>query len=119
MEKEEAAVVGLVASTSGDELGDVERRKERVEVLARFAWSDAEEGGEDDGEEVAVEVDAARQVLGVLLGGARREEPLDVGGGGGDVRREERARDGHVESGDVRCAVVGGDDDVDLRAAIG
>ena len=105
LEEEEAAVVGLVASTAGDELGDVERRKERVEVLARFAWPDAEEGGEDDGEEVAVEVDAARQVLGVLLGGARREEPLDVGGGGGDVRREERARDGRSRT--VR-AVVGG-----------
>ena len=38
LEEEEAAVVGLVASTAGDELGDVERRKERVEVLARFAW---------------------------------------------------------------------------------
>ena len=60
LKEEKAAVVGLVTSAAGGELGDVEWREERVEVLARLARSDAEEGGEDDGEEEAVEVDATR-----------------------------------------------------------
>ena len=84
-----------------------------------FAWPDAEEGGEDDGEEEAVEVDAARQVLGVLLGGACREEQPSRRW----RRRRRRARcdgrSGHETVGHVRCArwLVGGDDDVNLRAA--
>ena len=76
----------------------------------------AQQCGEDDGQEEAAEVDAARQVLGVLLGGARREERGGVGSGGDDVRREQRAGDGDVDGGDVWSAVVDGDDDIDLRA---
>ena len=82
-------MVGVVAGTAAGELGDVERREEAVDVLARLARSDAQQRGEDDRQEVAAEVDAAGQVLGVLLGGASREERGGVGGGGDDVRREQ------------------------------
>ena len=34
LDEEQAAVVGLVAGAAGSELGDVERREERVDVLA-------------------------------------------------------------------------------------
>ena len=67
LDEDQAAVVGVVAGAAGGELGDVERREEAVDVLARLAWPDAQQCGEDDGQEEAAEVDAARQVLGVLL----------------------------------------------------
>ena len=49
LDEEEAAVVGVVAGAAGGELGDVERREEAVDVLARLAWPDAQQCGEDDG----------------------------------------------------------------------
>ena len=51
----------------------------------------------------------------VLLGGARVEEGRGGVGAGSDVGGEERARDGDVQRDGVRRAMVGGDDDVDLR----
>ena len=59
-------MVGVVTGAAGGELGDVERREEAVDVFARLAWPDAQERGEDDGQEEAAKVDAARQVLGVF-----------------------------------------------------
>ena len=53
--------MGVVAGAAGGELGDVERREEPVDVFARLAWPDAQQRSEDDGQEEAAEVDAARQ----------------------------------------------------------
>ena len=39
-------MVGLVAGAAGSELGDVERREERVDVFARLARAEPEECGE-------------------------------------------------------------------------
>ena len=91
MEEKQAAVVALVARATVGELLDVEDGEERVEVRARVAGTDAEWGGEHDGEEGTPEVDATREVLVVLFGGARGEERGGGAGSSSDVRREEGA----------------------------
>ena len=57
----------------------VEVGEERVEPLSSRARSDAEQGGHHDRKKGAAELDAARQVLLVLLLGARGEERVCVG----------------------------------------
>ena len=86
--------------------GDVE---EGVKPCARGGWADAAKGGEDDGEEGALQLDAAGEVLVVLLFLPAGEEGGGGGGGGGDVRGEEGAGDGGVNGGGKGVEVVGGE----------
>ena len=109
----------VAAGAAAGDLLHVEVGEERVEPVSSRARSDAEQGGHHDRKEGAAELDATRQVLPVLLLGARGEERVGVGGGGGDVRRKHRARDGDVDGERVGRAVEGTDDDVDLGAAGG
>ena len=106
---------GVAAGAAGRALVEVGGREERVQVGASRERADAEEGGEDDGLEGAAHRDAAGEVLGVLLGGALREDGVGAGGGGDDVRGEEGAGDGDVDGDDVGGKVQRRDDDVDLR----
>ena len=71
--------------------GEVE---EGVEPCARGGWADAAKGGKDDGEERALQLDAASEVLVVLLFLPAGEEARGRGGGGGDVGGEEGRRRG-------------------------
>ena len=118
-EKEEAGVGGLLTGTAGEVLVGVRDVEDRVEPLAGGRRADAAEGGVDDGEEGAAEIDAAGKMFGHLLGGAGGEKGGCVVGGGAEVRWEERARDGAVEGEDGRVEVVRCDDEVDFFPAGG
>ena len=58
--------MGIMSRAAGEPLRHVEVGEEGVDVNARVAGAQAEEGGEDDGQESASELDAAGEVLLVL-----------------------------------------------------